>query len=79
MSKMKVLSSNEILSILYDLGFEKISQKGSHIKLVRQTNFKKEILIIPNHKTLSKGTVKAIYNQACKFVSQEKLSKFYTE
>jgi len=80
MPKLRSLSSIEILSILQSFGFEKNSQKGSHIKMVRQTSLRKEILIIPNHKSLSRGTIKALFNQISKFVSQDKLlNHFYTE
>ena len=80
MPKLKLLSSTEIISILKDFGFTKNSQTGSHIKLVRENDYQKQILIIPNHKELKKGTIKAILNQAGRFVSIDDLrSKFYTE
>ncbi len=80
MPKLKTLASPEVISILHTFGFEVVSQKGSHIKLVRSTSFQRQVLIIPNHKELKKGTIKAIYNQASRFVSQEELQKeFYTE
>lgn len=31
-SKYPILPPNKIISALYKLGFEKISQKGSHVK-----------------------------------------------
>ncbi|MCB9805583.1 type II toxin-antitoxin system HicA family toxin [Candidatus Nomurabacteria bacterium] len=80
MPKLKSLDSKDIIKILESFSFEVISQKGSHIKLSRQTSLQKQVLTIPNHKNLKKGTVKAIFNQASKFVSSEELQKyFYTE
>jgi predicted RNA binding protein YcfA (HicA-like mRNA interferase family) len=80
MPKLRSLSFTKIFSILQKFGFEKNSQKGSHVKITRQIDGRKEILIIPNHRTLSKGTISAIYNQASKYISEEKLIKyFYTE
>ncbi len=80
MPKLKVLSAKEVVEIFCNLGFEVISQKGSYVKLVRQTNFQKQILVVPNHKTIRKGTLRAIFTQSSKFVSQEKLLPyFYTE
>ena len=73
MPKLKSLSSKEIISIFQSFGFDVFSQKGSHIKLVRQTSFQRQILVVPNHKVLSKGTIKAIYDQSSKYISQEKL------
>ena len=77
MPKLKVLNSQEIINILKTFGFLQVSQKGSHIKLSRQISLQKQILIIPNHKELKKGTVKAIFNQANKFVSSAELEKYF--
>lgn len=80
MLKLKILDSQEIINILESFGFEIISQKGSHIKLVKQTTFQRQVLTIPNHKELKRGTIKAIFNQASRFVSSEELEKhFYTK
>ncbi len=77
MPKLKALDSNEIIKILESFGFKISSQKGSHIKLSKQTSFQKQVLTIPNHKELKKGTVKAIFNQASRFVSGEDLEKYF--
>lgn len=80
MPKLKSLDSGEIIKILESFGFQINSQKGSHIKLVKQTSFQKQVLTIPNHKELKRGTIKAIFNQASRFVSSEELEKhFYTK
>ena len=80
MPKLKNLSSQEIAAVLEQFGFEKASQKGSHIKFVRQTTFQKQVLTIPNGRALPKGTIKAIFNQASRFVSGDELQKsFYTK
>ncbi len=44
---LKDLSSKEVVSIFESFGFTVYSQKGSHIKLRRQTAFGKETLVIP--------------------------------
>jgi predicted RNA binding protein YcfA (HicA-like mRNA interferase family) len=77
MPKLKTLDSTEIIKILESFGFEIHSQRGSHIKLVRQTNFQRQVLTVPNHKSIDKGTIKAILNQASKFVSSEDLAKYF--
>jgi len=77
MPKLKSLDSDEIIKILESFGFKIHSQKGSHVKLVKQTPVQKQVLTIPNHKELKKGTVKAIFNQASRFVSSEELQKFF--
>lgn len=80
MPKLKILSAKKVISIFESLSFVVSKQKGSHIKLCRETSLGKQILTIPNHKELDKGTLKAIYNQALRFVSESELKEhFYTE
>jgi predicted RNA binding protein YcfA (HicA-like mRNA interferase family) len=74
MPKPKKLSGDDIVRIFAQFGFETVSQKGSHIKLVRGTaTGAREILTIPNHKEIRKGTVKAILNQASRYIPQQEL------
>ena len=77
MPKLRLLSSSDVIKALENFGFAVVDQKGSHIKLARYTVLQKQVLIIPNNKSLPKGTIKAIYNQANKFVSQEELKSFF--
>jgi predicted RNA binding protein YcfA (HicA-like mRNA interferase family) len=74
MPKLKILSGSEVVKILHSFGFEIQSQKGSHLKLVRLTNAgEKQTLIIPNHPEIDKGTLKAIYRQSLKYISETEL------
>lgn len=59
-SKYPVLKPNEIISAITKVGFVYVSQKGSHLKYSNGTN----IVIIPNHTEVAKGTLKSILNQA---------------
>jgi len=80
MPKLKILSGQEIIKILQSFGFFIVGQKGSHIKLKRVASSENQTLTIPNHRDLDKGTVRAIYNQAARFISQDELRKnFYVE
>jgi len=80
MPKLKSLPAKKVISIFVQLGFSVARQKGSHIKLVRETIGGRQVLTVPNHKELDKGTLKGIYNQASPFVSDSDLRKhFYTE
>ena len=54
MPKLPVVSSTKVIKIASKLGFEFIRQKGSHLIL---KNEKEEIVVIPNKKTLKKGTL----------------------
>lgn len=80
MPKLRQMSSSDLVSVFAAFGFSVANQKGSHIKLVRKTSFGKQVLTVPDHKELRKGTIKGIFNQASKFISQEELrSHFYNE
>ncbi|MHA1208584.1 MAG: type II toxin-antitoxin system HicA family toxin [Candidatus Freyarchaeota archaeon] len=60
--------------MLSQFGFETVSQKGSHVKLRRVLhNGTKQTLTIPHHEELDRGTLKAIYRQALKFIPEEEL------
>ena len=74
MPKLKTLSGEEVKNILSQFGFSVISQRGSHVKLRRIiNNDEKQTLTIPLHEDLDKGTLKAIYRQASKYIPQDKL------
>jgi len=60
----KLYSARKVLSALKRAGFEIISQRGSHIKLSRQTKDKVYIAIVPNHKEIAVGTFNSILKQA---------------
>lgn len=81
MPKLKVLSGADIVKILSDFSFTVASQRGSHIKLQRvSVDGTRQLLTIPNHKELDKGTIKAIYRQALRYITEDELKNhFYTE
>jgi predicted RNA binding protein YcfA (HicA-like mRNA interferase family) len=55
MPKLPHVSATELIDALHNLGFEKIGQKGSHIKM---QDSKGRTAIIPNHKAIKSGTLK---------------------
>ena len=59
-SKYPVLPPEQIISALGKLGFEFVSQKGSHKKYRNGPHS----YIIPNHKVIAKGTLKSILAMA---------------
>ena len=61
-SKYPILPPNKVIKIMKKLGFEKCSQKGSHVKFVNyNTGY---VFIIPIHKEVARGTLKSILEQA---------------
>jgi predicted RNA binding protein YcfA (HicA-like mRNA interferase family) len=77
MPKLKKLSGQELVKIFNSFGFEVKSQKGSHIKLRRVNNSLNETLIIPNHKELDTGTLRAIVRQASQYIEMVELVKHF--
>lgn len=73
MPKLKRLSGKEVIAIFNQFGFVVISQKGSHIKLVRVLTGERHILTIPNHAELDTGTCRAIFRQATRYIPAEQL------
>lgn len=62
-SKYPILPPKDIIKALRKIGFEKVSQKGSHAKYKNST-FPVRTVIIPMHSEIAKGTLKSILEQA---------------
>jgi len=77
MPKLRNIGHKEIIKFLEQQGFVVDRQKGSHIVLVRIISFSKQVLTVPSHANLDKGTIKAIYNQASRFVPESELQKLF--
>ncbi|MEM0328153.1 MAG: type II toxin-antitoxin system HicA family toxin [Thermoproteota archaeon] len=78
MPRLKVLSGKDVVKIFSRFGFVTVSQKGSHIKLRRiLPDGTKQTLTIPLHEELDKGTLKAIYRQALRFIPEEELKPHF--
>ena len=76
MARLKRLQAREVVRLLGGFGFEVVSMRGSHAKLLRiRPSGRREILIVPMHRQLTAGTVHAIYRQASRFVSEEALRR----
>lgn len=58
MPKLPQVSGKEVVKVLTKIGFQKVSQKGSHIKLIRKKGNLTQIIIVPNHKVVKKGTLR---------------------
>lgn len=61
MSKLSQISGKDCIKALGKAGFFIKRQKGSHIILCRDEPFAE--VVVPNHKTLDKGTLRAIIRQ----------------
>jgi len=73
MHKHPTISGKQTIKSLEKLNFKIVSQKGSHIKLIKYAKGQKIITIVPNHKELDRFTLKGILELAK--VSQEDFFK----
>ncbi len=65
MPKLPQFSGRELVKIFKKDGWQEISQRGSHLKLVKYFNSSvKTTVIIPQHKILKKGTLAKILKEA---------------
>ena len=81
MPRLKVLSGDKVVKIFLAFNFIMVAQKGSHIKLARVLSAGvRQTLTIPNHQELDKGTLRAIYRQALRYIPENELKNhFYAE
>jgi predicted RNA binding protein YcfA (HicA-like mRNA interferase family) len=81
MRRLKTLSGPDVVRILSEFEFRVASQRGSHIKLRRIfSDGTRQTLTIPNHRELDTGTLRAIYRQALRYVSDEEIRPhFYSD
>lgn len=63
MSSLPQISGREVVNTMGKMGYEKDRQNGSHI-ILRQKKAPYRRLVIPDHKEVAKGTLRAIIKQA---------------
>ena len=61
MSKLPRISGRECVKALYAVGFYLKRQEGSHLVLRRDDPFAQ--VVVPDHKELDRGTLRAIINR----------------
>ncbi|MGR3311367.1 MAG: type II toxin-antitoxin system HicA family toxin [Candidatus Brocadiales bacterium] len=63
MSKLSVVSGRQLCKVLEKIGYFKDHQTGSHI-ILRNENPPHRRLTVPDHKEITKGTLRSIIRQA---------------
>jgi predicted RNA binding protein YcfA (HicA-like mRNA interferase family) len=64
MSKLRVLSGNDICRILARHGFNQVRRKGSHIIMQKTERGTTITVPVPNHAELRRGTLAGIIRQS---------------
>lgn len=77
MPKLKRLSGKEVIAFCWKHGFRISRQKGSHVNLVRIVSEKKQVVTIPDHKEIDRGTLHSICKQLIYFIAEKELKEFF--
>lgn len=62
MSELPDVSGREVVKALRKLGYEQDRQRGSHV-ILRQAAAPFRRVVVPDHKEVAKGTLRAIIKQ----------------
>lgn len=63
MGKLPVVSGEKLIRFLEKIGYEVVRQRGSHVRLEKQTPVGKHKITVPYHKEIAKGTLNDILNK----------------
>ena len=63
MSTLPHVSGRKVVQALIKIGYERDRQKGSHI-VMRQVSYPHRRIVVPDHKEVAKGTLRAIIRHA---------------
>lgn len=64
LTKLPILSGQELIKILTKVGFVTEGQRGSHVKLKKRLEDRVIVTIVPLHNELDTGTLLGILKQA---------------
>ena len=62
MSELPRISGREVIKVLRKVGYEQDRQRGSHIVLRQEAEPHRRV-VVPDHKEVAKGTLRAIIKQ----------------
>lgn len=62
MSQLPRVSGREVVKALAKVGYERDRQRGSHI-ILRQEQYPHRRIVVPDHKEVAKGTLRAIMRE----------------
>lgn len=64
MGELPQLSGRKLIKILEEVGYSMVRQKGSHIRLMHETEKTRKPLTIPDHKIVGTGLLHKILRDA---------------
>ncbi|WP_285519576.1 type II toxin-antitoxin system HicA family toxin [Thermococcus nautili] len=63
MSRLPVVSGEKLIKLLEQLGYRVVRQRGSHVRLEKQTSVGTHKITVPYHREIAKGTLNDILNK----------------
>ena len=63
MGKLPVVSGEKLIRFLEKIGYEVVRQRGSHVRLEKQTPVGNHKITVPYPKEIAKGTLNDILNK----------------
>ena len=63
-SRLPIISGDELVRALIKFGYEKVRQKGSHVRLRRPSDSKRLPVTVPLHNVIAFGTLRRILRDA---------------
>ena len=64
MPKLPIISGREACKRFAKIGYRRVRQRGSHMRLIHTTNSARTPLTIPNHPELGKGLLRKLIRDA---------------
>lgn len=77
MPKIKHISGREVVRILESLGFVVSRQKGSHIILKKIASTEEQVILVPNHTSIDRGTLHSIYKKLMLYVNESEIKHYF--
>ena len=63
MQKLPIVSGEKLIKLLLNLGYEIVRQRGSHVRLRKQTEVGEHNITVPMHSEIAKGTLNDILSK----------------
>ena len=63
MQKLPIVSGEKLVKLLLNLGYEIVRQRGSHVRLRKQTEVDEHNITVPMHSEIAKGTLNDILSK----------------
>ncbi len=64
MSRLPVVSGQQVVAALRRVGYEVVRQRGSHMRMRHPTDPRRQPVTVPEHREIKSGTLRAVIRDA---------------